>query len=217
MKKLLTILVLIMLIISFFQITSMYALYKEQIQGEYTNSIGAWQIKVNDTDITSNGQQATFTIAGDQLEYIPNENVQAGKIAPGGQAYFDIIIDPLETDVAVIYTIEADTEAMLGQVPIVVTNVQNYFVGKGEDGQTKEITNNVFNINGYTYTSVIPVNMITQGYKNYIRIYLQWWNDETGTYDEQDSIIGESENAKISIPLTINLKQYTGEDISNAI
>ena len=35
MKKLLTILVLITLIISFFQITSMYALYKEQLQGEY--------------------------------------------------------------------------------------------------------------------------------------------------------------------------------------
>ena len=37
MKKLLTILLLIMLIISFFQIANMYALYKEELQGEYTN------------------------------------------------------------------------------------------------------------------------------------------------------------------------------------
>ena len=40
MKKLLTILLLIMLIISFFQIANMYALYKEQLQGDYKNLLG---------------------------------------------------------------------------------------------------------------------------------------------------------------------------------
>ena len=37
MKKILTILLLIMLIISLFQITNMYALYKEKIEGNYSN------------------------------------------------------------------------------------------------------------------------------------------------------------------------------------
>ena len=67
MKKLLTILLLIMLIISLFKISSMYALYKEKIQGEYSTLLGAWTIKVNETDITSSGQVETFTISECQL------------------------------------------------------------------------------------------------------------------------------------------------------
>ena len=60
MKKLLTILVLIMLIISFFQITSMYALYREQLQDEYSTLLGLWTIKVNESDVTAGGQPATL-------------------------------------------------------------------------------------------------------------------------------------------------------------
>ena len=80
MKKLLTILVLIMLIISFFQITRMYALYKEQIQGEYNTLLGAWEIKVNETDVTTSGQVVTFTIANNQLGYVDSEYIQAGRL-----------------------------------------------------------------------------------------------------------------------------------------
>ena len=47
MKKLLTILLLIMLIISLLQIANMYALYKQENQGDYSNLLGVWSIKVN--------------------------------------------------------------------------------------------------------------------------------------------------------------------------
>ena len=234
MKKLLTILVLIMLIISFFQITSMYALYKEQIQGEYNTLLGAWEIKVNATDITSSGQVETFTIANDQLGYVTSEYVQAGKIAPNGQAYFDIVIDPSKTDVSIVYEIDIDTKALSSTNTdielidaIEFISGENYFELLGEDGETTTVESYTSYKDGNTYTGVIPVNLITQGYKNYIRLYFKWKNvtqtvqvdgvdTQVEANNEQDTTLGETEGAKLTIPLEINLKQYTGEVIGNA-
>lgn len=125
MKKLLTILVLIMLIISFFQITSMYALYKEQIQGEYSTLLGAWKIKVNTKDITSSGQIETFTISNSQLGYEASQYIQADKIAPEGQAYFDIEIDPTNTDVSIVYELNMES-VDIPNLQIDLIEVDNY-------------------------------------------------------------------------------------------
>ena len=209
MKKLLTVLVLIMLIISFFQITKMYALYKERIDGEYSTLLGAWEIKVNETDITSNGQVETFTVAENQLGYVDSEYIQAGKIAPGGQAYFDIIIDPSNTDVSIVYKIEA---ALNDAVPanFEIINAESYLK---KDGETDQITNDTNYIGQNSYTSVIPVTQINEGYKNYVRLYFEWTNVEAN--NETDSALAETENATISVPLKITFEQYTGEVIGN--
>lgn len=209
MKKLLTILVLIMLIISFFQITKMYALYKEQLEGKYSTSLGKWQIKVNETDIISGEQTATFTIAEDQLGYVPSEYIKDGKIAPGGQAYFDIVIDPAKTDVSILYKIETTSNEKI-PAKFEITNAESYFK---KDGETGQITNDTKFIEGNSYTSVIPVTKINEGYKNYIRLYFKWVNIEAN--NETDSALAETENAKLSVPLKITLKQYTGEVIGN--
>ena len=206
MKKLLTILVLIMLIISFFQITSMYALYKEKIEGEYNTLLGAWEIKVNDKDITSSGQVETFTI--NQLGYISSEYIQAGKIAPNGQAYFDIVIDPTNTDVSVIYQINMES-IDIENVQIDLIEVENYIKKDGEE----DIINTEVNLEGNLYTAVMPVDKISQGYKNHIRLIFRWTNLELN--NEKDTVTAIIENAKISIPLEINLKQYTGEGVGN--
>ena len=206
MKKLLTILVLIMLIISFFQITSMYALYKEKIEGEYNTLLGAWEIKVNDKDITSSGQVETFTI--NQLGYISSQYIQAGKIAPNGQAYFDIVIDPTNTDVSVIYQINMESTD-IENVQIDLIEVENYIKKDGEE----DIINTEVNLEGNIYTGVIPVDKISQGYKNHIRLIFRWTNLELN--NETDTATAILENAKISIPLQINLKQYTGEGVGN--
>ena len=206
MKKLLTILVLIMLIISFFQITSMYALYKEKIEGEYNTLLGSWEIKVNDKDITSSGQVETFTI--NQLGYISSEYIQAGKIAPNGQAYFDIVIDPTNTDVSVLYQINMESTD-IENVQIDLIEVENYIKKDGEE----DIINTEVNLEGNVYTGVMPVEKISQGYKNHIRLIFRWTNLELN--NETDTATAILENAKISIPLEINLKQYTGEGVGN--
>ena len=230
MKKLLTILFLIMLIISFFQITSMYALYREQLQDEYSSLLGLWTIKVNESDVTAGGQTATFTISDDQLEYVESEYVQEGNIAPGSQAYVDLVIDPTNTDVSIVYTIDIGEVAVgsnnVSNANIELVNASNYFKLDAEDETEIPVTNTTENMDGNSYTSVIPIGKITQGYKNFVRLYFEWVNVEAN--NETDSELASSEqvvevegeepttsSATLAIPVQINLKQYTGEVIGN--
>ena len=230
MKKLLTILVLIMLIISFFQITSMYALYREQLQDEYSTLLGLWTIKVNESDVTAGGQTATFTISDDQLEYVESEYVQEGNIAPGSQAYVDLVIDPTNTDVSIVYTIDIGEVAVgsnnVSNANIELVSASNYFKLDAEDETETPVTNTTENMDGNSYTSVIPIGKITQGYKNFVRLYFEWVNVEAN--NETDSELASSEqvvevegeepttsSATLAIPVQINLKQYTGEVIGN--
>ena len=230
MKKLLTILFLIMLIISFFQITSMYALYREQLQDEYSTLLGLWTIKVNESDVTAGGQTATFTISDDQLEYVESEYVQEGNIAPGSQAYVDLVIDPTNTDVSIVYTIDIGEVAVgsnnVSNANIELVSASNYFKLDAEDETETPVTNTTENMDGNSYTSVIPIGKITQGYKNFVRLYFEWVNVEAN--NETDSELASSEqvvevegeepttsSATLAIPVQINLKQYTGEVIGN--
>ena len=219
MKKLLTILVLIMLIISFFQITSMFALYREKLQSDYSTLLGVWSIKINGTDISSGGQDLEFDISDGQVKYVASDYVQMGKIAPGSRAYFDIVIDPENTDVSIVYQIDLGTVATgsnaTSTANIKLISAENYFKIDPTDEDEEKIVNETENIDTdvNTYVSVIPVDKITQGYKNYVRIYFEWVNVDTK--DVTDSTLATTEGSKLSVPLRINLKQYTGEGIGN--
>ena len=222
MKKLLTILVLIMLIISFFQITSMYALYREQLYGEYSSLLGAWEIKVNGTDITTSGQTEKFTISKEnQLGYIISDYIQAGKIAPDGQAYFDIVIDPSNTDVSIVYQIDVGTTAPGSNgEPGSTANIQlvsasnNFKLDPTDEEETATTNQQTDFLDGNSYTGIIHIDDILQGYKNCVRLQFKWVNVEAN--NATDEALGVTENAKISVPVQINLKQYTGEVIGNA-
>lgn len=187
------------------------ALTQEQIANEEnvaTGLIRSYDARNNSTN-TSSGQTATFTIAEDQLGYVPSEYIKDGKIAPGGQAYFDIVIDPSKTDVSILYKIETTSNERI-PAKFEITNAESYFK---KDGETGQITNDTKYIGENSYTSVIPVTKINEGYKNYIRLYFKWVNVEAN--NETDSALAEIENAKLSVPLKITLKQYTGEVIGN--
>ena len=211
MKNLLRILVCIMLIITLFQIANMYALYKEQLQGDYTSLLGIWAIKVNGTDISSGEENLTFNMTEDNLTYVDSEHVKSQKLAPGSQAYFEIIIDAENTDVAVLYTLHIQLEEVT-EAKLKLVNVENYFEKPGE---TEQITNQVVYTNNenHEHEAVIPLDKINDKYLNHIRLYFEWENIEEN--NEADSALGQTQNAKINIPLEINLKQYTGEEIGN--
>ena len=209
MKKLLTILVLITLIISFFQITSMYALYKEQLQGEYNTLLGAWEIKVNEKDVTTSGQIENFTITDDQLGYVASQAIQAGKIAPGGKAYFDIIIDPTNTDVSIKYQINMES-IDIPNVQIKLLEIENCFK---KDGEADTINEN-FNLTGNLYTAMIPIEKINQGYKNYLRLNFEWVNVEDNNIT--DSVLADATNAtNKNITWTSNNEEVA--TVSNAV
>lgn len=209
MKKLLTILVLIMLIVSLFQVANMYALYKEQLESEYTNLLGVWEIKVNGSDISSGEENLTFTMTEDNLTYLENTKIKDNKIAPGRQVCFEIIIDPTNTDVSILYTLNIKLSEILS-AKLNLVKVENYFQ---KDGEVEQVNNDKIFTDIETHQAVIPINTINEKYKNHIKLYLEWTNDETR--NESDSELGGTENAKISVPLELNLKQYTGEEIGN--
>ena len=48
---------------------------------------------------------------------------------------------------------------------------------------------------------------------NHVKLYFEWENLEEN--NESDSQLGETADAKISVPIEINLKQYTGEGIGD--
>ena len=89
-------------------------------------------------------------------------------------------------------------------------DAENYFK---KDGETDQITNETELKETISHTSVIPVTRINEGYKNYIRIYFKWLNEENN--NETDTNLAITENAKLSVPLKITLQQYTGEVIGN--
>ena len=211
MKKLLRILVLIMLIITIFQIANMYALYKDQLEGEYTSSLGVWSIKVNESDISSGDENLTFNMTEDNLTYVNSDHVKSQKLAPGAQAYFEIIIDPTNTDVSVLYTLHIKLEDVT-EAKLKLVNIENYFQKPGE---TEQLTNDEVYTDSEIneHEAIIPLARINDQYLNHIRLYFEWENVEEN--NASDSALGQTENAKINIPLEINLKQYTGEVIGN--
>ena len=211
MKKLLTVLVLIMLIISLFQIANMYALYKDQLKGDYTSLLGVWKIKVNGVDISTGEDNAKFTMTEDNLTYVDSDRVKSQKIAPGSQAYFDIAIDPTNTDVSILYTLNMKFDDVTS-AKMKLLKVENYFK---KDGETEQITNTDVKteLDLHQHQAIIPMAKINEKYINYLRVYFEWENVEAN--NETDSELGQTEDAKISIPLEINFKQYTGEVISN--
>ena len=209
MKKLLTILLLIMLIISFFQIANMYALYKEQLQGDYKNLLGVWAIKVNGVDISSGGKNLTFTMTEDNLQYMDSSTVKDNKIAPGRQACFEITVDPTDTDVSILYTLNIKLSE-IEEAKMTLVKVENYFQ---KEDSTEQITNETVYTGEESHKAVIPIGKINEKYINHIKLYFEWTNVEAN--NESDSTLGTTESAKISVPLEINLKQYTGETIDN--
>lgn len=209
MKKLLTILLLIMLIISFFQIANMYALYKEQLQGDYKNLLGVWAIKVNGVDISSGGKNLTFTMTEDNLQYMDSSTVKDNKMAPGRQACFEITVDPTDTDVSILYTLNIKLSE-IEEAKMTLVKVENYFQ---KEDSTEQITNETVYTGEESHKAVIPIGKINEKYINHIKLYFEWTNVEAN--NESDSTLGTTESAIISVPLEINLKQYTGETINN--
>lgn len=108
MRKLLSILLIIMLIISFIQIRNMYALYRDEISGEYSTSLGKWKVSVNGISIINPGDVVTFNIPEKNIWYLNSDfkTTDAQVIVPNTEAYLDILIDTSETQVDVKYEIE---------------------------------------------------------------------------------------------------------------
>lgn len=188
-------LVILFFILSIYLVADSYALFETNSSGEANSTIGKWVIKISDVLISDN-QMEEFSV--DNFVYETNDNIADGYIAPGRNGYFDIVLDPTGTDVAIRYDLSFDNEQTYGD------NIK-YSVTLLTGEETIKTGPN-------TYSGIVTLDQIEQNTKITLRINLTWESERN--YDHNDTILGMTENAKIRIPVGISVNQYLGETIT---
>lgn len=179
-----------MLFFTLYQIVDTYALFESNKNYEVTKDIAKWIIKVNGNDVTK-----TDSFVVEQINYDDSEYVIKGKIAPSLKGYFDIVIDAKEAEVSSLYNIVFDFTNLSSSLKI---------------SSIEELNgNNLLLSNIDTYSGVILLSDDNKIHT--IRVTLFWENNEDN--NEQDSLIG-TENKVINIPISVNILQYLGEELS---
>ena len=189
-KKILYFICGLCLSMTIFMVIDSYGLFESKNVLNVDSNIAKWNVFINGTDIKKN---ETFVV--DKINLINNNNVLEGKMAPGSKGYFDIVIDPTDTDTSIRYDISFDFSSLNGK--IVVSGIEEITSG------------NLVRTAKNTYSKVITLNEIKNGITNTIRVYIKWDNSD----DESDSAIGSVINNFINVPVTIAAYQYLGEKI----
>ena len=192
-KLLLLALIIVSLVISAYNVINSYAVFYSEMSGQSGESLARWNIIINNTDIT-NGTTQNFTI--DNLYIEENQNVEPNKIAPGVTGSFDIVIEPVDTQVSVRYDIFIDTSLLPSNVIL-------------DSVAETAVNNTIKQTAAHMYTGVIPVASIVSGYKNDIKMTFSWVNDETN--NASDTTIGTIFGVELRIPIKVIVTQYLGE------
>ena len=193
MKKYSMVLAPFFFLVTILIVIGSYSLFESQRTNTSELEIAKWEIKVND-DLLSGGE-STFTI--NNFVWSTSQYVKPGKAAPGLSGYFDIVIDPNDTDTSIRYDITFD--------------FSNLDSDQFQITEIKEIDDkNIVRTGEYTYSNIILLEDIDDGETNTIRVYIEWVNDENN--DEKDSELGTVLNNQISIPVSVDVTQYIDGD-----
>lgn len=188
-------LVLIMSLAVLFTVYNIYDTYAlletDEIVSNDINT-AKWNIKINDNLL---GDTTSFVVDGIKIE--ENDYTKENKLAPGLTGYFDILIDPTDTDVSIKYTISFDFSNVPEGIDVL--------------GVAETSGDTLIETDKNTYTNVLTLNDIKKGIKNNIRVNFSWNNIETNNIE--DSKLGLIYNNKIEIPVKIEVLQYLGEEI----
>lgn len=184
-KKVLIIIVLLIIIfiILIYAILSTFATFRSEFTGDMKIDNATWKILVNSTDISSNAVKE-FVI--DDIEIDESQGVEPGKLAPGLKGNFNILIDPTETDVSIMYEIKFDT------TDINATNIRIDSVKETMAGNT------LIKSDSNTYVGIISLDDIKNNLTNNIQVTLFWCDD-----GNEDINIGSIPNHKINIPVQV--------------
>ena len=194
MKRWLIILFLILVVVTAYEISSSFALLESEREIVGNSDSGKWDILVNEQSINN-----TTTFSVNNIHVSGDANVRANYFAPGTSGYFDIDIDPGDTEVSIYYEIVCRTD-MITNPQISLTQIEN--VDKPD----------LVLVRQYTYAGIIPLSDIEDGITTKIRFHVTWTNNDNN--NEIDSLYGSS-SATFDIPMEITFKQYTGEEVLN--
>lgn len=175
-----------------YSIMDSYGLFETQIISPAESNLAKWQILVNTQDIT--GANNNFLIP--EVNWASNPLVAPGKAAPGMSAYFEIIINPIGTEVSIEYEISLDF-ANLNNDKIYITSVKNK---NGEELVQNEEGD---------YLGIISLLQIQNNETETIRVDFTWENDEDN--NEIDSSFVAMEDAFLDVPISIRFLQYVGD------
>ena len=195
-KKLLYLIFSIFVLLTVYEITNTYGLLETKNKMSVNPSIAKWNVLINGTDIKTG---ENFTINSVNLS--DSVNVLNGKIAPGAFGYFDIEIDPTNTDTSIIYSITFDFSLLSN----------SFIIDKIEE----TTSGNLIRTGSSTYSKVITLDEIKENAKNNVRVYIKWENNEEN--NEIDSQIGLTKDNYINIPVSISAMQYLGESVEEYI
>ena len=189
-KNILVVVSLILVFITIYIIRDTYGLFESKNVMVADTNIAKWNVLINGTDIKSgeNFTVDTITVAG-------AENVKKGKMAPGTEGYFDININPTDTDTSIIYNVTFDFTKVNG----------SFSINKIEE----TTSGNLIKTGENTYSKVITLEEIKNGITNNIRVHVKWDNLEEN--NEEDSKIGLTKNNSVSIPVSVTVSQYLKE------
>ena len=184
-KFIILILAFISLVFSFNMVKSTYAKYVTANDKTTDVNLAKWDILVNGEYIKSSKTlSATLT-----PNFIASSYTKEGYLAPGTQAYFDIIVDNTYVDVDYNYIASVATAENSNLTDLKITKIGIYNVDASENPivdttQDQEITGIQANINGYWYKGIKPT-------KYCIRIYIEWYDgDEETMDDDKDTEVG---------------------------
>lgn len=165
-----------------------YARYVSEWNGRLGAEIAQWKIKINGVDL-SGGSADSVTI-----EMIPDGGFVAGqKIKAGQTGYFDVVIDPTDTEVSFSYAVAVDAEN--SNLPNGM-KIDGYAVN-GEDRSSMTVG---VSANG---DIMLPSNGIFSS-ADRVKVRFFWtWED-----------VDFNEYADYEIVVTATVRQYCGEIIN---
>lgn len=194
-KSLLWVLVIVFLAFSFMMFADTLALFEDNAVALGNFDVGKWIIKISDVTITDGETQE---IVVDSFIYEQNSHIASGYIAPGSSAYFNLVLDASECDVAVKYDITFDFDSINYSDNITITvedeNENSSIVMTGPS----------------TYSGVIDLESLDDEVE--LKVTITW--EDIAAFNEQDTALGEVYGNKLVVPITVNAIQYLGETIT---
>ena len=207
-------LIIVTLAVTMSLMSNTYSRYVADTTGNLEVQLATWKILVNESDISSGNVSS--------VELTPiiekNDNVASNKLAPSSEGYFDIQIDPSNTEVTFDYIISL--EVLNENVPDLL--ISEYAIINEEEKEEDNIQKTTIENNEIRgtmfYKNVASGSDESFEFKPFtIRVYFEWYDGETASMnDEADTLVGTSqENETLQIRANIKFEQnINGKTIS---
>ena len=224
-KKIRFVILILILILLVLIIRSTYSKYYNKAEGQISETVGKWIIKVNDKDITKpdeNGELGVFVIDSENFawDWDSATHVKAPKVAPGMEGYFNLKIDPTGTQVSIKYTITIDDSKIEEMLKNVGTEGENLIdrlnlkiTGLKENGvEIEELPRD--EEGNIVITKIKTLDEISSEVErdrvDDLQIQVTWVNDENN--NDIDSKLGSVANNIIKLPIKIDVIQWLGDE-----